>query len=128
MNEETLKMLGQLNEITESVEVLKISVQRVSGDDQEIRENLAHIWAVTQNLERRIARPEVIAGFRTDAVHQLKRVHQLVEECGSEIDDRQFISICFSCELALEKGRKYLNMARKAANRAVDEAKIEMEA
>lgn len=120
MTEEMLKMLGQLNDITESVEGLKISVQRSCGDEAEIQDKLNCIWTVTQDLERRLARPEVIQGFKADAIHQIERVHQLIAETRSyEIDDRQMISIGFAGELMNEKIRKYLNMARQAARKAV---------
>ena len=120
MTEEMLKMLGQLNDITESVEGLKISVQRSRGNEDDVQEKLNCIWTVTQELERQLARPEVIAGFRADAIHQIERVHQLINETRSyEIDERQMISIAFAGELMLEKIRKYLNMARQAARKAV---------
>ena len=120
MSEDMLQMLEQLNNITESVEGLKISVQRSCGDEAQVRETLGHIWQVTQDLERQLARPEVINGFKADAIHQIERVHQLIAETRSyEIDDRQMISIGFAGELMNEKIRKYLNMARQAARKAV---------
>ena len=120
MTEEMLKMLGQLNDITESVEGLKISVQRSCGDEAEVKAKLTHIWQVTQDLERQMARPEVINGFKVDAIHQIERVFQLIGETKTyEIDERQMISIGFAGELMNEKIRKYLNMARQAARKAV---------
>lgn len=120
MTEEMLKMLGQLNDITESVEGLKISVQRSCGDEAQVMEQLTRIWQTTQELERQLARPEVIAGFRADAIHQVERVAQLINETRSyEMDERQLISIGFAGELMNEKIRKYLNMERQAARKAV---------
>lgn len=120
MSEDMLQMLEQLNNITESVEGLKISVQRSCGDDEQVKEQLTHIWQVTQDLERTLARPEVIAGFKADAMHQIERVAQLINETRAfEIDERQMVSIAFAGELMNEKIRKYLNMARQAARKAV---------
>lgn len=114
MTEEMLKMLGQLNDITESVEGLKISVQRSCGDEADVQDKLQCIWQVTQDLERQLARPEVINGFRADAEHQIERVGQLIAESRYQRDERQMVSIAFSCELAVEKVRKYRAMARHA--------------
>lgn len=120
MTEEMLKMLGQLNDITESVEGLKISVQRSCGDEADVQDKLQCIWQVTQDLERQLALPEVIAGFKADAQHQIERVFQLIGETRSyEMDEQQMISIGFAGELMNEKIRKYLNMARQAARKAV---------
>lgn len=120
MTKDMLKMLGQLNDITESVEGLKISVQRSCGDEAEIQDKLNCIWTVTQDLERQLARPEVINGFKEDAQHQIERVFQLISETRSyEMDEKQMISIGLAGELMNEKIRKYLNMARQAARKAV---------
>ena len=120
MTEEMLKMLGQLNDIAESVEGLKISVQRSCGDEAEIQDKMHCIWQDTQDLERQLARPEVINGFKADAQHQIERVFQLIGETRSyEMDEQQMISIGFAGELMNEKIRKYLNMARQAARKAV---------
>lgn len=120
MTKDMLKMLGQLNDITESVEGLKISVQRSCGDEAEIQDKLNCIWTVTQDLERQLARPEGINGFKEDAQHQIERVFQLISETRSyEMDEKQMISIGLAGELMNEKIRKYLNMARQAARKAV---------
>lgn len=118
MSEDMLQMLEQLNNITESVEGLKISVQRSCGDESQVKEKLGRIWQATQELERSMVRPEVIAGFKEDAQHQIERVFQLIGETRSyEMDEQQMISIGFAGELMLEKIRKYLNMARQAARK-----------
>ena len=43
MSEDMLQMLQQLNDITDSVEGLKISVQRSCGDEAEVKEKIHFI-------------------------------------------------------------------------------------
>ncbi len=125
MSEDMLQMLEQLNNTTESVEGLKISVQRSCGDEAQVRETLGHIWQVTQDLERSLAQPKIINGFRADAEHQIERVHQLIGETRSyERDEQQMASIAFACELTVEKIRKYRTMARQAARKAAVAATV----
>ncbi len=118
MREDTVKMLGQLNEISESLDALKVCVQRVTGNTDEVRANLEHIWTVTRNLEFDLARPEIVAGYRRDAIEQVHRVSQLIGE-ADEMEERQLISIGYGCELAREKIKDYMRMARNAAKKAV---------
>ena len=117
MHATTEKMLGQLGEITESLEGIKLGVQRAGDDDAVIRENLTHIWQVAHDLESRLARPDVVSGYRQDAIDQMQRVRQLIEE-ATEMDDIQFLSISLACELALEKARFYKRLSQHAARKA----------
>lgn len=121
MSNEKTPMLAQLDDISSTVEGLKVCVQS-QGADAEMQASLFCIWKITQELQRDLARPEVVQAYRSDAYSHINKVDELIEEWIATItdnDDTQLIAIAYAGELMVEKIRKYLQLNRPAVLKAV---------
>lgn len=121
MSNEKTPMLEQLEDISSTVEGLKVCVQR-QGADTEMQDKLTCIWQITQELQKAITRPEVVQAYRSDAYSNINKVDELIEEWIATItddDDTQLIAIAYAGELMVEKIRKYLQLNRPAVLKAL---------
>jgi len=112
METQQLQMLEQLTEIGMAIDGLKANIQRVARQDQGMGDKLTRLWCITQALQRHLACPEVVQGYRDDAVAQVQRIVDLFNECGGCPDSRQLVSIGYACELGRDKISTYVNLDR----------------
>lgn len=110
---EVLHMQAQLEDIRRQVNKLT-SVQWLPGEEEQIQESLAKIWDTATALQQRTARPELVVGYRADALAQIGRVFELAIEFGTPTD-QQLMVIGYACDLAQEKIKLYQHMANQAA-------------
>ncbi|MDR2551415.1 MAG: hypothetical protein LBD10_14580 [Desulfobulbus sp.] len=58
---------------------------------------------------------QVIEGRLNDALDQVRRIGQLLDECDGDPDRRQMISLGYACELARDRIGVCLDLIRTAA-------------
>jgi len=114
---EVLHMQAQLEDIRRQVNKLT-AVQWLPGEEKRIQESLAKIWDTATALQQRTAQPELMVGYRADALAQIGRVFELTLEFGTP-SDQQMMVIGYACDLAQEKIKLYQHMANQAAQLSV---------
>ena len=85
--------------------------------DEETRllmDRLSRMWETTMELQRALATPAVVEGYRADAVAQILRVGELINELGMRPGALQLQDVCMAAELAAAKVRQYWAMANIA--------------
>ena len=75
-------------------------------------EALDDIEATAGAIWSEVAGPRVVALYLADALEQVQRVTQLMDELELPPDPRQVISLAMGCELAVEKFRAWRQLAR----------------
>jgi len=89
------------------------------------------IWNAANTIERHTAIPGLLQGYREDALAQVERSRELLEEIkdlGEAPDDLQLRWVALSFECALERIGTYLNVQRIEANRRIDNQQAAKEA
>jgi len=112
--QETLLMHKQVEDIGKKATGL-MHVNWTTGSDPVIHRALTKIWDAAQTMHRRLSRPDVVTGYRNDAIAQAERVKELMMESGYDPDDSQLASIGYACDLAMAKIKIYQRMAAHAA-------------
>lgn len=112
--EKIVEIQQQLADIRQQVASIK-----AQPADEELQLSLVGLWDGAVDLQRRLSRPDLIEGYRADAVAQSNRVYDLVLECMGQPDERQLASIGYASDLATEKIKLYQQMANHAAQTAV---------
>ena len=112
--QEVLKMQESLAEICKNVGTL-MNADWVLVSSPMVREKLVKIWDVTQGLQRRLSQPDVLTGYKNDAIDQAARVADLLHECEMNPDDDQLDSIGYACDLAQTKIKTYQQVKGHAA-------------
>lgn len=84
------------------------------GAQGDLTPELTRVWNVTCELQRALCVPSIVEGYRADAVAQVQRVHELIEEAGPEPDHRQLLSLGMATELAVKKLNDYREMVKIA--------------
>jgi len=110
--QEVLKMQESLAEIDKNVSAL---MNAVLASSPMVREKLVKIWDVTQGLQRRLSQPDLLTGYKNDAIDQAARVADLLFECEMNPDDDQLASIGYACDLAQTKIKTYQQVKGHAA-------------
>ena len=111
---EAMHMQAQLEDIRRQIHNLT-AVEWRPDQEERIQQSLSRIWDVTCDLHRRLAGPDLLAGYRDDALDQIGRVMELIAASEGSTDDRQLIGIGYACDLAREKIKLYQRMANQAA-------------
>ncbi|WP_028319665.1 hypothetical protein [Desulfobulbus elongatus] len=114
------QMQDQLRDIGATMESVRANVPRVKRT-MGLEDHLYRVWDASQELQRALELPGVISGYRADAVDQVLRIIQLMDECDAAPDTRQLISIGYACELARDKIRAYLALDRAAVNKSINQ-------
>lgn len=112
--QEVLKMQEDLAEISKNVGTL-MNADWVLVSSPMAREKLIKIWDVTQGLQRRLSQPDLLTGYKNDAIDQAARVADLLYECEMNPDDDQLTSIGYACDLAQAKIKTYQQVKGHAA-------------
>ena len=115
---EAMHMQAQLEDIRRQIHNLT-AVEWRPDQEERIQQSLSRIWDVTCDLHRRLAGPDLLAGYRDDALDQIGRVMELINASEGSPDDRQLIAIDYACDLAQEKIKLYQRMANQAAQMEV---------
>ncbi|ADW18598.1 hypothetical protein Despr_2459 [Desulfobulbus propionicus DSM 2032] len=98
-----LRINRSLAEISKNVHNLRIGTL---GDNID----LLSIMRTTKALQVELTSDKILSGFRTDAITQLLRVHELIEEAGPSPDHKALLSIGMAAELAVKKLNDYREM------------------
>ena len=77
-----------------------------------VLEALDDIEATAGAILSEVAGPRVVGLYLADALEQVQRVTQLMDELELPPDQRQVISLAMGCELAVEKFRAWRQLAR----------------
>lgn len=116
MEKERLHMHQALVEVERQISKIVAAVP--SGlQDQETRmlmDRLSRMWETTMELQRALATPAVVEGYRADAVDQILRVGELINEMGMRPGALQLQDVCMAAELAASKVRQYWAMVNIA--------------
>ena len=75
-------------------------------------EALDDIEATAGAIWSEVAGPRVVGLYLADALEQVQRVTQLMDELELPPDPRQVLSLAMGCELAVEKFRAWRQLAR----------------
>ncbi len=105
--------MEKLGGIVKSVYQLRMTLGAGSGEAVDAA--LAQIGEITQGLQRTLCDQAIVENYKQEAIRQATRVAELVGECGSEPDERQFASIGYACDLAVARIREYQQMVNYAA-------------
>jgi len=111
---EVLKMQAQLEEIRQMVNTLT-AVNWLPDEEGRIQSSLARIWDLSGEVQRRLAGPGLLAGYRGDALDQVGRICELINDCQGSPDDQQLAHIGYACDLAQDKINIYRHMANQSA-------------
>lgn len=107
-----IELNGKLEEIGRQVGTL---LDRAwIGGQGDLTPELTRVWNVTCELQRALCAPSIIEGYRADAVAQVHRVRELIEEAGPDPDHRQLLSLGLATELAVKKLNDYRKMVNLA--------------
>ena len=98
---------------------MQVGAMKANTPDQDLQLILAGLWDGAVDLQRRLSRPDLIEGYRADAVAQANRVYDLVLECMGQPDEQQLASIGYASDLAASKTKLYQQMVNHAAQVAV---------
>lgn len=101
-------------------------------DNGGAQEDLRAILRITQAMQVELTSARIMGGYRTDAINQMLRVRDLIEEAGPDPDHRQMLSIGMAAELAVKKMHDYREMlgfeARTRAAGGEDDGLVELAA
>jgi hypothetical protein len=101
---------GRVEEIKDITEkMMQSNLHRIVANGS-IEEQLRQIWDNACSIQRALAMPEVIQGYRADALAQVDRVNELLYELGHNPDDDQLRGLGCACDLAQTHIRTYLHM------------------
>ena len=109
-----LALNDKLNTIGELVEAIRRNPHLI-GQDLARRTLLGFLSEIDDQvaaLRQEIAGPRIVALYLADALEQVQRVTQLMDELELPPDPRQVISLAMGCELAVEKFRAWRQLAR----------------
>lgn len=77
--------------------------------------DLLAIMRTTKALQVELTSDRIIGGYRTDAINQIVRLHELIEEAGPSPDHQSLLAIGMANELAARKINDYREMCNHAA-------------
>ena len=103
-----LRINRSLAEISKHVHNLRIGTMGNNVD-------LLTIMRTTKVMQAELTSDKIIGGYRTDAIAQNLRVHELIEEAGPSPDHKALLSIGMAAELAVKKLNDYREMCNFAA-------------
>lgn len=109
-----LALNDKLNTIGELVEAIRRNPHPI-GQDLARRTLLGFLSEIDDQvaaLRQEIAGPRIVALYLADALEQVQRVTQLMDELELPPDPRQVISLAMGCELAVEKFSAWRQLAR----------------
>ena len=81
----------------------QVGTMKAKTPDQNLQLILAGLWDGAVDLQRGISCPDLIEGYRADAVAQANRVYDLVLECMGQPDEDQLASIGYASDLVASK-------------------------
>lgn len=109
-----LALNEKLNTIGELVEAIRRNPHLI-GQDLARRTLLGVLSEIDDQvaaLRHEIAGPRVVALYLADALEQVQRVTQLMDELELPPDPRQVLSLAMGCELAVDKFSAWRQLAR----------------
>lgn len=83
--------------------------------------DLLAIMRTTKALQVELTSDTIIGGYRTDAISQIQRVHELIEEAGPSPDGQALQAIGLATELAARKITDYREMCTFAEQTGVQD-------
>ena len=107
-----------LNERLNAITMLVDEIRRnphIAGEGrskQGLLDCLQDIEATAEAMRHEIAGPRIVALYRADALEQVQRVTQLMDELELPPDQRQVLSLAMGCELVVEKFLAWRQLAR----------------
>ena len=109
-----LALNEKLNTIGELVEAIRRNPHLI-GQDLARRTLLGFLSEIDDQvaaLRQEIAGPRIVALYLADALEQVQRVTQLMDELELPPDNRQVLALGMACELAAEKFGAWRDMVR----------------
>ena len=107
-----------LNERLNAITMLVDEIRRnphIAGEGrskQGLLDCLQDIEDTAEAMRHEIAGPRIVVLYLADALEQVQRVTQLMDELELPPDQRQVLSLAMGCELAVEKFRAWRQLAR----------------
>ena len=107
-----------LNERLNAITMLVDEIRRnphIAGEGrskQGLLDCLQDIEDTAEAMRPEIAGPGIVPLYLADALEQVQRVTQLMDELELPPDQRQVLSLAMGCELAVEKFRAWRQLAR----------------
>jgi len=103
-----LRINRSLAEISKHVHNLRIGTLGGNVD-------LLAIARTTKAMQAELTSEKIVSGYRTDAIAQNLRVHELIEKAGPSPDHQALLAIGMATELAVKKLNDYREMCNFAA-------------
>lgn len=100
---------GQVEELGRHV--ASMTRQGFLGCGGQLQKDLAGMRHMAMQLKCRLMTPEVMLGYCNDALAQVKRVAELIDESEGFPDDLQLARIGLACALAGQKIERYIQLA-----------------
>ena len=107
-----------LNERLNAITMLVDEIRRypyIAGEGrskQGVLDCLQDIEDTAEAMRHEIAGPRIVALYLADALEQVQRVTQLMDELELPPDPRQVLSLAMGCELAVDKFSAWRQLAR----------------
>lgn len=116
-----------LNERLNAITMLVDEIRRnphIAGEGrskQGLLDCLQDIEDTAEAMRHEIAGPRIVALYLADALEQVQRVTQLMDELELPPDHRQVLTLGMACELAAEKFRAWRELSQFAVTDANEE-------
>lgn len=83
--------------------------------DKELQAQLVRIWETAQHLQRQLAQPAAVEGYRQDALEQIDRVQELIGEYKAGPDAGRMAMLRMSLAVAVDRIDTYQQVAGAVA-------------